>query len=193
MDLKDAGDEVYFVNVLPGGEEDEAGIEAGADPAKAESDKEMEKELVRAEAAMDLNIRRRAKKAGVEVLTPEDVMMSKAERDRVCEALGDDPGGQTKRRREIEEIKAEIKRTEEIVAGNLLQRVERPRSAVTAERRPKASLGRLPWMLLLLGVICGRCGSTEGFTAYDCSNRSNIVESYSLLEPDACAASDGNG
>jgi hypothetical protein len=27
----------------------------------------------------------------------------------------------------------------------------------------------------------------EGFTAYDCSNRSNMVESYSLLEPDACA------
>jgi hypothetical protein len=27
----------------------------------------------------------------------------------------------------------------------------------------------------------------EGFTAYDCSNRSNIVEAYSLLEPDACA------
>jgi hypothetical protein len=27
----------------------------------------------------------------------------------------------------------------------------------------------------------------EGFTAYDCSNRSNIVEAYLLLEPDACA------
>ncbi len=29
--------------------------------------------------------------------------------------------------------------------------------------------------------------AVEGFTAYDCSNRSNVVESYSLLEPDACA------
>ncbi len=27
----------------------------------------------------------------------------------------------------------------------------------------------------------------------DCSNRSNLAESYSLLEPEACAASDGNG
>jgi hypothetical protein len=27
----------------------------------------------------------------------------------------------------------------------------------------------------------------EGFNAYDCSNRSNVVKSYSLLEPDACA------
>jgi hypothetical protein len=29
--------------------------------------------------------------------------------------------------------------------------------------------------------------SVEAFTAYDCSNRSNVVGSYSLLEPDACA------
>jgi hypothetical protein len=27
----------------------------------------------------------------------------------------------------------------------------------------------------------------KAFTAYDCSNRSNIIEWYSLLEPDACA------
>jgi hypothetical protein len=30
-------------------------------------------------------------------------------------------------------------------------------------------------------------GPASAFTAYDCSNRSNVVESYSLLEPDACA------
>ncbi len=29
--------------------------------------------------------------------------------------------------------------------------------------------------------------SVEGFTTYDCSNRSNVVEAYSLLEPDTCA------
>jgi hypothetical protein len=29
-------------------------------------------------------------------------------------------------------------------------------------------------------------GPVNAFTAYDCSNRSNIIESYSLLEPDAC-------
>jgi hypothetical protein len=33
----------------------------------------------------------------------------------------------------------------------------------------------------------------HAFTAYDCSNRSNIVKSYLLLDPDACAASDRNG
>jgi hypothetical protein len=30
-------------------------------------------------------------------------------------------------------------------------------------------------------------GLVNAFTAYDCSNRSNIIESYSLLEPDPCA------
>jgi hypothetical protein len=54
-------------------------------------------------------------------------------------------------------------------------------------------MGRMPWMLMLLGVISGQCRSAEGLTAYDCSNRSNIVESYSLLEPDACTMSDRNG
>jgi hypothetical protein len=36
-------------------------------------------------------------------------------------------------------------------------------------------------------------GQAEAFTTYDCLNRSNIIESYSLLEPDACAASDNAG
>ncbi len=33
----------------------------------------------------------------------------------------------------------------------------------------------------------------EAFTAYDCMNSCNIVESYSLLKPDICIATDGNG
>jgi hypothetical protein len=67
------------------------------------------------------------------------------------------------------------------------------KTLITTEGKPKANMGRLPWMQMLLGVISGQCGSAEGFTAFDCSNRSNIVELYSLLEPDACMASDGNG
>jgi hypothetical protein len=39
----------------------------------------------------------------------------------------------------------------------------------------------------MLMLLCLSGQAVEGFTAYDCSNRSNIVESYSLLEPDACA------
>ncbi len=36
-------------------------------------------------------------------------------------------------------------------------------------------------------LMCLMESSVEGFTAYDCSNRSNVVEAYSLLEPDTCA------
>jgi hypothetical protein len=43
------------------------------------------------------------------------------------------------------------------------------------------------WLPLMLALICLSSQAVEGFTAYDCSNQSNIVESYSLLEPDACA------
>jgi hypothetical protein len=52
------------------------------------------------------------------------------------------------------------------------------------KRRRGRRASRLPLVLMLL---CLSGQAVEGFTAYDCSNRSNIVESYSLLEPDACA------
>jgi hypothetical protein len=54
-------------------------------------------------------------------------------------------------------------------------------------------MGRLPWLMMILGIIGEQGKLTEAFTAYDCSNRSNVVESYSLLEPDACAVSDKTG
>jgi hypothetical protein len=41
------------------------------------------------------------------------------------------------------------------------------------------------WMLT--SFTCLVRSPVAAFTAYDCSNRSNVVESYSLLEPDACA------
>jgi hypothetical protein len=40
----------------------------------------------------------------VEVLTPEDVIMSEAERHQVCKQIGDEPGARAKRRREIEKM-----------------------------------------------------------------------------------------
>jgi hypothetical protein len=42
-------------------------------------------------------------------------------------------------------------------------------------------------------LLCLSGQAVDGFTAYDCSNQSNIVESYSLLEPDACANMDKEG
>jgi hypothetical protein len=35
--------------------------------------------------------------------------------------------------------------------------------------------------------MCLAGSPVEGFTAYDCSNPRNVMEAYSLLEPDACA------
>jgi hypothetical protein len=51
-------------------------------------------------------------------------------------------------------------------------------------RRRGRKANQLPLVLMLL---CLSGQAVEAFTAYDCSNRNNIVESYSLLEPDACA------
>jgi hypothetical protein len=47
--------------------------------------------------------------------------------------------------------------------------------------------------VMILGVIGVSSTPVKTFTAYDCSDRSNIAESYSLLKPDSCVASHGNG
>ncbi len=99
--------------------------------------------------------------------------MTEQELNNLSELLGDGFGARAKRRREIEqmtlvEMEAELRevRTE-------------------IKRRRRAGMGWLPLMLVLLLCFTGQVA--EGFTAYNCSNRSNIVEAYSLLEPDACA------
>jgi hypothetical protein len=68
----------------------------------------------------------------------------------------------------IEDMEAEIQETNAVI-----------------RKRRRAGRGLLPMPLALL--MCLLVVPAEGFTAYDCSNRSNVVESYSLLEPDACA------
>jgi hypothetical protein len=96
--------------------------------------------------------------------------MSEKEIDDLSEQLGDGNGGRAKRSREmtIEDMEAEIWET------NVLIR-----------KRRRRGVGLLPMPLVLL--MCLVVTPVEGFTAYDCSNRSNVVESYSLLEQDACA------
>jgi hypothetical protein len=44
--------------------------------------------------------------------------------------------------------------------------------------------------MMILCLVGMQGGPVDAFTAYDCWNWSNIVESYSLLEPDVCAVSD---
>jgi hypothetical protein len=62
-----------------------------------------------------------------------------------------------------------------------LEEMEVELGEVKAEikRRRRAGRGWLPLSLVLLLCFVGH--PAEGFTAYDCSNRSNIVEAYSLL------------
>jgi hypothetical protein len=123
------------------------------------------------------------------VARPEGRHMNKAERDLICEKIGDEPGAQAKRKREREEmsgeeIQAKIGKTE----ATMRERVES-----ASWKGQGSSMRKLPLAMLILCLVGTPGGQVSAFTAYDCSNRSNIVESYSLLEPDACAVSEKTG
>ncbi len=47
--------------------------------------------------------------------------------------------------------------------------------------------------LLLMGLVSTLGGRASAFMADDSTNQGNIMGSYSLLGPDACAAMDSNG
>jgi hypothetical protein len=133
----------------------------------------MEKELEEAKAAVQEFFRRRVKRAGLEETLPVGRPMTEREIDTLGEALGDGIGSRAKWRKEIEEMTIEDMEAE----------IRETNPAIRKRRR--AGTGLLPMPLALL--MCLMVSSMEGFTAYDCSNRSNVVEAYSLLEPDACA------
>jgi hypothetical protein len=133
----------------------------------------MREELKEAEAAVEACYRRRARRAGLAEMLPAGRALSEKELDTLSELLGDGVGARVKRRREIEqmtlaEMEAELRKVKSKI-----------------KKRRRAGMGWLPLTLVLLLCVAGH--PTKGFTAYDCSNRSNIVEAYSLLEPDACA------
>jgi hypothetical protein len=74
--------------------------------------------------------------------------------------------------------------------ANLRRRVEcrgaLPSQMVKEAMKKKAALPRRALALLLLGLVGPMGHSTDAFTAYDCTNRSNIVESYFLLAQCLC-------
>jgi hypothetical protein len=73
----------------------------------------------------------------------------------------------------IEEMEAELEETNE---------------AIRKRRRGNLGLMLKPlWMLMIVACLAGE--PVAAFTAYDCSDQSNIVESHSLLDRDACANS----
>ncbi len=127
----------------------------------------MEKELEEAKAVVEECCRRRARRAGLEGTLPAGRPMTEGELDMLSEILGDRAGNRAKRRREVEEMtiedmEAEIRETNVVI-----------------RKRRRASTGLLPMPLALL--MCLMVISVERFTAYDCSNRSNV------MEPDPCA------
>jgi hypothetical protein len=132
-----------------------------------------DKELLEAKAAVQECYRRRARRAGLEGTLPVGRPMTEKEIDDLSERLGDGVGGRVKRSREIEEMTIEDMEAE-----------KRETNALIRKRR-RRGMGLLPMLLAML--MCLMVSSVDGFTAYDCSNRTNVVEAYSLLEPDACA------
>ncbi len=141
-----------------------------------DSDEELAAEIARTEKAIDNCYRRRARRAGVELGELENRLLNKEERDKLSERLGNGEGARAKRRREIEEMQLETLEAEG-------EEAERTR----ARRRTTTGASKLGCLPLALTIVCLMGGPASAFTAYDCSNRSNVIESYSFLEPDACA------
>jgi hypothetical protein len=141
-----------------------------------------DQELQQAKADVEECYRRRARRAGLEETLPVGRPMTDEEIDDLKWQLGDfGPANGygsrgTKRGKEviemtIEEMEAEIWETNE---------------AIGKRRRRGLGLMLKPlWMLMILACLMG--SPVAAFIAYDCSNNTNFVKSYSLLEPDACA------
>jgi hypothetical protein len=142
----------------------------------------MDQELQQARADMEECYHRRARRAGLEDSLPVGRPMTDEEIENLQWQLGDfgpasGYGSRGKKRSQeiiemtIEEMEAEIQETNE---------------AIRKRRRRGLGLMLKPlWMLTVLACLVGR--PVDAFIAYDCSNNTNLVEAYSLLEPDACA------
>jgi hypothetical protein len=141
-----------------------------------------DKELQQAKAEVEECYRRRAKRAGLEETLPADRPMTDEEIDDLKWQLGDfGPANGygskgTKRGRGVidmttEEMEAEIQQTNKLIGKR--------------RRRGLGLMLKPLWMLTMLMCLMG--SPVDTFIAYDCSNNTNLVESYSLLDPDACA------
>jgi hypothetical protein len=141
-----------------------------------------DQELQQAKAEVEEFYRRRARRAGLEGTLPVGRPMMDEEIDDLKWQLGDwGPANGygskgMKRGREvidmmIKEMEAEIQETNELI-----------------RKRRRRGLGMMLkplWMLTMLTCLMG--SPVDTFIAYDCTNNTNVVESYSLLEPDTCA------
>jgi hypothetical protein len=142
-----------------------------------------DQELQQARAEMEECYRRRARRAGLEDTLPVGRPMTEEEMKDLQWQLGDfgpasGYGSRGKKRSQqevidmtIEDMEAEIRETNE---------------AIRKRRRKTPGLMLKPlWMLTMFACLVR--SPVAAFTVYDCSNWSNVVELYSLLEPVACA------
>jgi hypothetical protein len=141
--------------------------------SKSYADFVADKEVMEAKAVVKECYRRRARRAGLEETLPKDRPMMEQEIDELSERLGGGKGSRTKRAREIEEMTIE----------DMEAKIRETNAMIRRRRRAGTGLLLMPLALLM----CLMVSSVDGFTAYDCSNRSKFVEAYSLLEPDGCA------
>jgi hypothetical protein len=141
-----------------------------------------DQELQQARADMEECFRRRARRARLEESLPVGRPMTDEEIEDLQWQLRDfgpasGHGSKGKKHSKevidmtIEEMEAEIQETNEAIRKR--------------RRRGLGLMLKSLWMLMVFA--CLMRSPVAAFTAYDCSNRSNVVESYSLLEPDACA------
>jgi hypothetical protein len=90
-------------------------------------------------------------------------------------------------------LKRKIERRDETVEG-VLARAEDPERERSGSRLGvKQGKGTATNTLVMLGMVSMQWSPPVTFTACDCNNQSNLVETYSLLEPDVYSASGGNG
>ncbi len=81
------------------------------------------------------------------------------------------------------------KRSKEVIEMNIKEmetEIQETNEAIRKRRRRGLGLMLKPlWMLTMFACLAR--SPVDAFIAYDCSNSTNLVEAYSLLEPDACA------
>jgi hypothetical protein len=141
-----------------------------------------DQELQQAKADLEECFHRRARRAGLEGSLPTDRPMTEEEIEDLQWQLGDFRPASGYRSRGKKRGKDVIDMTNEEMEAEIQETNE----AITKRRRKNPGLMLKPlWMLTVFA--CLMRSPVAAFTAYDCSNRSNVVESNSLLEPDACA------
>jgi hypothetical protein len=131
--------------------------------SKSYTDFVTDKELLQAKADVEECYRWRARRAGLEGTLPVGRPITEKEIDNLSERLGDGVGGRAKRSRKIEEMTIEEMEAE----------IRETNALIRKRRRRGVGLLQMPLVLLMCLLVM----PVEGFTAYDCSNRSNVVES----------------